>query len=167
MYLFHILYMLFVLISAHLPLPPILVARSHVPYLQGKLELTSESLHIVSSLPSKTQLLTATHFYCGIKSSPSRLEFSLASIQTSYVGQIIQVLSVGQGYIGGLHVPWHSRTTLGLGDLRPCLAFSNLCVMRIEIKWKVDLMDSGLVTLASACLRLECLTINEEWGGGH
>ena len=148
------------------------IASSEIPLIfsnLGELELTSKSLHLVSSLLSKTQLPTATDFYCRIESCPSRLEFSsfLASIQTSCVGQVIQALSVGQRYIGGgPHVPWHSRTTFGLGDLRPCLAFSNLRVMEIDIECKVDLTDSGLLTLALACPRLECLTINEVWGWG-
>ena len=146
------------------------IASSKIPLIfsnLGDLGLTSKSLHVVSSLLSQTQLPTATDFYCNIESCPSRLEFSsfLASIQTSCVGQIIQELSAGQSYfLGGPHVPWDSRTTLGLGDLRPCLAFSNLCVMEINIEWKVDLTDSELLTLASASPRLERLTINEEWG---
>ena len=144
------------------------IASSEIPLIfsnLGRLGLTSESLHSVSSLLSKTQLPTATDFYCNIESCPSRLEFSsfLTSIQTSCVGQIIQKLSVGQRYI--FRGP-HSRTTLGLGDLCPCLAFSNLRVMSINIECKVDWTDSGLLTLASASPRLERLAINEKWGWG-
>ena len=144
------------------------IASSEIPLTfsnLGVLVLNSESLHPVSSLLSKTQLPTTTDFYCNVESCPSRLELSsfLASIQTSCVGQIIQEMSVGQS---SPHVPWDSRTTLGLEDLRPCLAFSNLRVMAINIEWKVDLTDSELLTLASACPRLERLTINEKWGWG-
>ncbi|KAF8132956.1 hypothetical protein EV363DRAFT_1162755, partial [Boletus edulis] len=53
---------------------------------------------------------------------------------------------------------------LGFEDLQPCLAFSNLRVMYINVGWNVDLTDSDLLTLASAWPCLEDLSINMDWG---
>ncbi|KAF8420318.1 hypothetical protein L210DRAFT_3325093, partial [Boletus edulis BED1] len=53
---------------------------------------------------------------------------------------------------------------LGFKDLQPCLVFSNLRVMYINVGWNVDLTDGDLLTLASAWPCLEDLSINMDWG---
>jgi len=54
--------------------------------------------------------------------------------------------------------------TLGLDDLRPCMAFSNLRHMELNIECNVDLIDGQVLTLASAWPKLEHLLINADWG---
>ncbi|KAF8443666.1 hypothetical protein L210DRAFT_810366, partial [Boletus edulis BED1] len=53
---------------------------------------------------------------------------------------------------------------LGFEDLQPCLVFSNLRVMDINVGWNVDLTDGDLLTLASAWPCLEDLSINMDGG---
>ncbi|KAF8434278.1 hypothetical protein L210DRAFT_3313508, partial [Boletus edulis BED1] len=49
-------------------------------------------------------------------------------------------------------------------DLQPCLAFSNLWLMKISVGWNVDLTDEDLLKLVSAWPCLEDLAINMGWG---
>ena len=135
----------------------------------GKFELSSEFLYPISSLLSKSQLPAVTDFRVVIESCPIGSEFSsfVAGVQTCCVGQVIQELSFTERFIlGSTRAPWASGTMLGSRDLRPWMRFSNLRLLEVDIQWKVDLMDSELLTLASAWPRLECLIINDGWGWG-
>ena len=53
---------------------------------------------------------------------------------------------------------------LGLDDLRPCMAFSNLRRIELNTEWNVGLTDSDLPRLAPAWPNLEHLLINEYFG---
>jgi len=67
-------------------------------------------------------------------------------------------------YIPGFidHTPHNHR--LNFDDIRPCMAFSNLRAIHINLEWSVDLTDGDLLKLVSAWPNIEHLVINDHWG---
>ena len=49
-------------------------------------------------------------------------------------------------------------------DLQPCLALGNITVLRLDIKWHVNLKDSGVLALALSWPHLKVLSINMHSG---
>ncbi|KAF8555288.1 hypothetical protein OG21DRAFT_1507825 [Imleria badia] len=127
-----------------------------------RLELFYEFLDSISQLLSRTRLPAITQFAVYVDSCPSKQGFSsfLASVQTSVVVHTIQELTFGGEF---LRMRDEERL-LGFEDLQPCMAFSTLRRIDLNLTWEVDLTDNELLTLASAWPHLEHLLINREWG---
>ena len=147
-------------LSATFPPPdfPIFFTNLH------HLSLYAECLEPISELLSQTRLHVITDFTALIQSSPSKQDFSsfLANIQTSNIGHTIQELEFLQQL--RLQDGEDDTRVLKFEDLRPCMAFSNLRRIDLNLTWKVDLTDSELLTLSSAWPRLEHLLINMDSG---
>ncbi|KAF8555294.1 hypothetical protein OG21DRAFT_920419 [Imleria badia] len=128
------------------------------------LTLYSEFLEPISRLLSQTRLPAITDFCVYIESCPSKRGFSsfLVSVQTSAIGHTIQ----GLVFFQLLCVQDREDATrvLGFEDLQPCMAFSNLRRLDLDLTWDVDLTDSELLTLASGWPHMEHLLINTDWG---
>ena len=131
-----------------------------------KIVLSSNFLDPISRLLSQTRLPAIKEFSAFIDDRPSRQELSsfLASVQTSDAGNTVQELLLYQScdFLGN---SLRSETPLlGSKDLQPCLQFSNLRRLCLNIEWNVGLTDDGVLELVSKCPRLEDLRINEHWG---
>ncbi|KAF8556106.1 hypothetical protein OG21DRAFT_1506890 [Imleria badia] len=128
-----------------------------------RLSLYFEFLDPISQLLSRSRLPVITDLSVTIQSCPSKRDFSsfLDSVQTSNIGYTIQELKFDQGvdmrHRDGTHV-------LCFEDLQPCMVFSDLRRVNLNLIWEVDLMDNDLLALASAWPHLEHLSINDEWG---
>ena len=115
--------------------------------------LCSENLDPISRFLSRTRLLAVTDFTASIKMCPSKLDISsfFAGLQTSSTGHIIQGLGLYQNLPSNdPYVPTDPRPVLTLEDLQPCMAFTNLCSMYLDIEWDVGLTGNDLLILASA-----------------
>lgn len=131
--------------------------------------LTSNSqfLDPVSRFLSRTQLPVIRDlnvFIEGYVSKQGHFTF-FTNLQASNVGHIILRLRLCQ--VARSLLMYHSGNpppVLCFEDLTPCMAFSNLRHMEIDLEWKVKLTSSELLVLASAWLHLEHFFINEEWG---
>ncbi|KAF8142028.1 hypothetical protein EV363DRAFT_1426021 [Boletus edulis] len=138
---------------------PALDSRIIFPHLQA-LTLHCEPLAFVGSLLSQTQLPAVTSFTVFVANSlaEKRLCYFWPEVQRSGISHTIQRLQLHQ-------LTWRKThgdedLSLGLDDLRPCMAFSNLRCIDLMVEWSVDLTDSDLLTLASAWPRLKTLFIN-------
>ena len=125
------------------------------------LTLRSEFLDPISQLLSRTQFPTIMDFSAYIGRCPSKQDFSsfLTSIQKSTIGHSIQELRL-EGKRGGDD----ATDILVLEDLLPCMAFSKLRAIYLDIDWDVNLSDSEMLTLASAWPHLQDLFINVDRG---
>ncbi|KAF8133023.1 hypothetical protein EV363DRAFT_1397921 [Boletus edulis] len=130
------------------------------------LTLDSQSLKQKSRLLSQIQLPVVRSFTAYIRECPSRLQLSSfwASFRTASTGHTVEKLRLILPYLSANKFTRSEAPLLGLEDLQPCLAFSNLRVMDINVGWNVDLTDGDLLTLASAWPCLEDLSINMDWG---
>ncbi|KAF8421110.1 hypothetical protein L210DRAFT_3766196 [Boletus edulis BED1] len=129
-----------------------------------ELALHSHSLDPISRLLSHTRLATMTNFLAAIGSCPSRqdLSFFFDSIQTSGADHTIRCLWLTQSVT---HPSSNPRSVLlGLEDLRPCMAFSNLSFITLDIEWNVGLTNSTVLEFVSTWPRLGHLQINVGWG---
>lgn len=127
--------------------------------------LRSESLEHVSRFLCLTRLPAITTFVSINQNCPSRRELSsfLAGVRGSMTGNTIETLQLCQS----LHwddIPRSEVLILGLEELRPCMKFTNLRQIDLQIKRDVYLTDSDLLTLAAAWPRLEDLSINRTRG---
>ena len=134
-----------------------------------ELDLTSESLESISRLLSQIRLPAITHFNVEILSGPSRQQLSslFAGLLTSNVGCTIEELCLNEYSSDddeSSDIVPSEELLLGLEDLRPCMAFSNLLFLQLNLKCDVGLGDNDLLTLASAWPKLEQLSINDENG---
>ena len=128
------------------------------------LALDSNSLNPISRLLSRTRLPALTDFRARVSDCPSRPELaSLFGILTSNASLTINKLGLIQVHPPSNHVRLEALL-LGSEDLRPCMAFSDLRQIQLEIECNVCLTDSDLLTLASAWPKLEDLQINTSWG---
>lgn len=130
-----------------------------------KVFLNSYFLDPISLLLSQTRLPAVEEFSVYVHNCPSRQELSsfLAGVQTSTAGDTIEELDLSQL----CHLLGNFRSEaplLGLKDLRPCMEFSHLRDITLDIKWDVGLTDGEVLELASAWPKLECLSINSDWG---
>ena len=108
-------------------------------------------------LPAITEFCASVHIW------PSRphLSFLLTSVQASGAGDTIQVLRLLHNWSP---VARSQGLLLGLDDLRPCMKFTNLRHINIDIGWDVGLSDRDVLSLASAWPHLEKFHINFAWG---
>ena len=138
--------------------PPLFFSNLH------EMTLRSETLDPISRLLSRIRLPAITDFTTLIDRRPSRQDVTsfLTSIQTSGVSNTIQSLQFIQR--ASLPSTTHDVLRLGLEDLLPCMAFSNLRRLNFDIEWLVGLKDNELLVLASAWPQLESLYINKGWG---
>ncbi|KAF8555282.1 hypothetical protein OG21DRAFT_1483956 [Imleria badia] len=129
-----------------------------------RLSLYFEFLDSISRLLSRSRLPVITDLSVTIQSCPSKQDFSsfLDSVQTSNIGYTIQELKFDQGV--GVQHGENGTHVLGFEDLQPCMAFSHLRRINLNLAWEVDLMDNDLLALASAWPHSEHLSINDEWG---
>ncbi|KAF8433869.1 hypothetical protein L210DRAFT_3554750 [Boletus edulis BED1] len=122
-----------------------------------ELALHSHSLDLISRLLSHTRLATIRIFLL-----PLDLSFFFDSIQTSGADHTIRCLWLTQSVTHPSSNP-HS-VLLGLEDLRPCMAFSNLSFITLDIEWNVGLTNSTVLEFVSTWPRLGHLQINVGWG---
>ena len=127
--------------------------------------LRSESLHLISRFLCWAQLPVITHFTATIRNSPSRLDLISfwASVHTSNAGRTIDDFKLHQMPLLASNVV-RLDLLLCLEDLQPCMAFSSLRHLVVNIDWNVGLTDSGLLALASTWPHLESLSINAYLG---
>ena len=132
------------------------------------LTLHSKSLDPIARLFSHTRLHVITNFTARIDSCPSGQELSsfLAGVPTSNAGHTIKRLQLTQTTPPSSNVPRSELPLLGLEDLRPCMAFSDLRHIELNIECNVGLTDTQLLTLASTWPKLERFLINVDWGWG-
>lgn len=126
------------------------------------LALHSGSLDPVSRLLFWIQLPALTAFTVVTSSRPSKKElFSfMTSVGTSGAGRTIKSLTLDQPSPSIRKVRDQEALSLDLEDLRPCMAFSHLRHIKLNIEWNVDLTDRDLLELTSAWPHLEHLVIN-------
>ena len=130
------------------------------------LKLYSASLESISRLLSRIRLPAMTEFYISVPTCPPKENFFsclLASVQTSVIDHNIRELGVDQTFDDEQDEKV-TPIVLDLEDLKPCMAFSNLRCLSINLAWHVNLTDSDLLTLASAWPHLERLHINVDFG---
>ena len=130
-----------------------------------ELILRSGSLKSISRLLGHIRLPAITDFRVWITDGPSRRELAsfFTSVLTSQDGHTIKKLSLIQMEPQSDHVR-SEALLLGLEDLRPCMALSNLGHLRFSVECNVCLTDSDLLTLTSAWPKLQDLRINPGWG---
>ena len=127
--------------------------------------LTLDSLYLgsLTDLLTRIQLHEIKDFSVITEDECSEEMFSFwDSVHTSGIGRTVKRLSFHQDDTLGGSEP--NRPMLRLEDLRPCMAFSHLRHLYFDIKWRVGLTDSDLLTLTSAWPRLTRLVINDHWG---
>ncbi|KAF8415819.1 hypothetical protein L210DRAFT_3767970 [Boletus edulis BED1] len=129
------------------------------------LRLKSESLEPISRLLSQTRLATITTLATYIDTCPSKHELSsfFAAVQTSDAGRTVENLWLIQSSPSS-NVALSEDLLLRLQELLPCVAFSNLRCIKLNIAWKVGLTDSDLLALASTWPYIEHLAINADFG---
>ncbi|KAF8549986.1 hypothetical protein OG21DRAFT_1500086 [Imleria badia] len=127
--------------------------------------LKSDFLDPVSRLLSQTRLPAIKNFFAFVGNRPSRQELTsfLAGLQTSGTGNTIEELLLLQSCDSSSNSLRSEAPLLGLKDLWPCLEFSNLRHLRLNIEWNVDLADSDVLELA-ALPQLDSFRINDDWG---
>ena len=128
------------------------------------ISLRSKSLALVQRLPFLIRLPIIVDFAIVINETPSKEEFPsfLACVQTSHTVQGLQLYQSRWAPISSSRD--RDGSLLGLEDLRPCMALSNLRRINLNVKWSIGLTDCDLLTLVSAWPHLEKLYINEHWG---
>ncbi|KAF8441670.1 hypothetical protein L210DRAFT_3644925 [Boletus edulis BED1] len=122
------------------------------------------SLDSMPQLLSQIRLPAIRDFIVIFDSCPSKQEFTsfLVGVQISNASRTMDVLFLYQ-----LPSPSNivrSDLLVCFADLRPCMAFSNLHCIDINIECAVDLTDSDLLALASVWPNLERFVINSDWG---
>ncbi|KAF8545789.1 hypothetical protein OG21DRAFT_1491919 [Imleria badia] len=129
-----------------------------------QLRVQSESWQPISRLLSRTRIPAITKFAASVRDNPSREELrAFLAGASSAGGSTIQIFDL---YLWE-RCPNHGRSEalfLFLEDLRPCMAFSNLCDLAFCVEWNVSLTDAELLVLASAWPRLKDLAINRSVG---
>ena len=132
------------------------------------LVLHSKSLDPISHLFSQAQLPVITNITAYIDNCPSRQELSsfLAGVPTlaSNANHTVERLLLTQSIRPFSNAPHSEAPPLGLEDLQPCMACSNLRHIELNIECNVALADSQVLTLASTWPKLEHLLINADWG---
>ena len=146
------------------PIPP-----SELPLLFSTLdtlELHSLSLASISRLLLHIRTPAITTFSAFFDRHPSKLDVSsiFAGLHTCNIGHTIRNLCVIENWIVDCLYKPQAWSILGLEDLQPCMAFSNLRCIVLRMGLNVNLTDGELQTLVSACHLLKDLRINEEWG---
>ena len=157
---------------AHLyfTLSPALSAESNSSLVFSNLHnltLLSGSFKETLRFLSLTRLPAIMDFRTYIDKYPSEQELPslLVGLLASNPGNTIETLELyHQSEFQNDVVQSGSLPLLGLEDLRPCMGFSNLRHLELNIMCNVDLTNDQLLTLASAWPKLEQLLINEEWG---
>ena len=146
------------------------ITSSALPFVFSNLHyftLYSEFLDLTSRCLSRLQLPAITDFAAIVSNCPSKLDVSsfLASLQTLGADHTIQRLELYHDITSyNPYIGIDSQHVLTLEDLQPCMAFTNLRSMYLDIGWDVGLTSSDLLTLALAWPSLEDLVINREWG---
>ena len=130
------------------------------------LTLDSFCLESLTDLLTGIQLHEITNFSVDTRDgcSGEMISSFWDSVHTSGIGRTVKRLSF---YQDGMLCEIRSepnRPVLGLEDLRPCMAFSHLRHLQLDINWSVGLTDSDLLTLTSAWPHLTHLVINDYWG---
>ncbi|KAF8431608.1 hypothetical protein L210DRAFT_2908794 [Boletus edulis BED1] len=99
---------------------------------------------------------------------PSRLQLASfwAVFQPAIVSPTIKGLKLNHFNRFSRDSPGLETLLLNFEDLQPCMAFSNLRFMDVDIGWNVGLTDGDLLTLTTAWPSLEGFSINAEWGWG-
>ena len=128
--------------------------------------LNSDFLGPTSRLLSQAQLPAITNFTTFIVNCPSIQELSsfLSGVQMSCAGSTIKELLLLQSCDPSDNSFRSEAPLLASKDLKPCLQFSNLRHLCLNIEWNVGLTDDEVLELASECPRMENLRINEDWG---
>ena len=146
------------------------ITSSALPFVFSNLHyftLYSEFLDLTSRCLSRLQLPAITDFAAIVSNCPSKLDVSsfLASLQTLGADHTIQRLELYHEITSyNPYIGIDSQHVLILEDLQPCMAFTNLRSMYLDIGWDVGLTSSDLLKLALAWPSLEDLVINREWG---
>lgn len=130
------------------------------------LSLQSKSLEPISRLLSQTRLPALTDFYATIDNSPFGQELTsfFAGLPTSNTGHTLGRLQLTYSTYSPDYVARSAHFPLDFEDLRPCMVFSNLRVMDLNVECNVDLTNKQVLTLVSAWPKLESLSINDKWG---
>ena len=123
-------------------------------WLQSGLLVYTSRLLAYIQLPSLMDLTVETS-----DCPPGSVRSFLEAVQTACITHSIMSLKFSQ-YSGTL------GDILSFDDLRPMMAFRNLCLIDIDVFWNVDLTGDGLLELTSTWSYLEHLCINEYWGWG-
>ena len=130
-----------------------------------KLTLLSTSLDPISRLLSRIRLPVVTKFVASIDDNPSKQDLCsfFIGVQTSGAGHTIESLSLRQSNnpmnifrshtVGHLPLPQTNHPTfrsqgqatflLDSEDLRPCMAFTNLRHLDLDIGWGVGVIDTN------------------------
>lgn len=127
------------------------------------LTLHSQSLQPISRLLSWARLPALTNFTAFVASCPSRQELTsfFAGLQTSTSSAHYTIKSITLDQpVTSMSDIRGQAPLLDLEDLRPCMAFSNLRCIKLNIEWNVGLTDTELLALVSAWPHLEHLVIN-------
>ncbi|KAG9316176.1 hypothetical protein JVU11DRAFT_2197 [Chiua virens] len=134
-----------------------------------QLEMKCPLLEPASLLLSRTRLPAMEHLDVALSRNPQK------DVLRTYVETVRHVCSpntltkfvinsknpLGIRYSGALD---RSLSNLALDDLSPCMMFTNLRHMKINLQWSVDMTDSDLLALASAWPYIQTLSINDKWG---
>ena len=130
-----------------------------------KVVLQSESWKHFLRFLSQTRLPTITDFTVHISDYSPRLQLSsLFSLLRSNTGLTIESLQLYLSSDLASNVIHSETLPLSFQDLWPCMAFSNLRHMELDIECNVHLTDSHVLMLASAWPKLNKLLINEAFG---
>ncbi|KAF8436363.1 hypothetical protein L210DRAFT_3648133 [Boletus edulis BED1] len=132
------------------------------------LTLQSGSLEPISHLLSRIKLPVMRDFDACFLQCPSRLQLASfwAVFQPAIVSPTIKGLKLNHFNRFSRDSPRLETLLLSFEDLQPCMAFSNLRFMDVDIGWNVGLTDGDLLTLTTAWPSLEGFSINAEWGWG-
>lgn len=128
--------------------------------------LYSESLITITCFLSHARLPAVTDFQALLGGIPSLEELPpfWTSLLTSNPGRTLKELVLSQRYYETSTVRQENMDLDSLEDLRPCMAFRNLRILRLNLKCNVCLSDSDLLTMASAWPMLVSFEINPNLG---
>lgn len=104
------------------------------------------------SCPSKETVKSYLTTVRNISSPKSLMDLRLLNLRSSATHDLASIGHVPHGY------------RLELDDIRPCMAFSNLRAVHINVEWSIDLTDNDLLDLVSTWPNIEHILINDQWG---
>lgn len=130
------------------------------------LEIYSQSLTPISKLLSHVRLPIVESLTVSIESCPPKhiLRSYLTAVQKSCSRHTLVSMRLNQTRSPSSTNHGSERYQLTLDDMRPCMAFGQLRCIDINVASTINVTNSDLFELASACPHLEYLLINEEWG---
>ena len=134
----------------------------------ARLDIKSKSLESVMGLLSCTRLPVVEHLGVDFLGCPSKETFgsyitTVRNTCPSHPLTSFEIRGMKPPIIfGGIYSESPHRLTLD--DIGPCMAFSNLLHLNINLPWSVDLTDSDLLALVSTWPHVHTLLINNEWG---